>query len=432
MRRALSAVAAIALVAGIATAQPHPHGYATGQINFSKTATEPIVSIIDAAGNVVTSVAVGTNNCHGLVMGPKNELLYASELDGGIYMIDPMTGTNLGTFVTLAGVNPRDLTFDQNGDLFIGSTAAGDNLYKVDGVTQAVTTLFGFGTGWDIGEGGVNIDIDTGELLVLGDGNGDPLWRMNRDGSSYTTIATGMVTRYGFAQHIPTGDIYSGTGGSDYLRLLPAGTSVSSVWISQPNASNMYCVKCDRASAATQTLVGGLWGSTSNGNGVETVDIATKTVTSLNSTITSSIYEIEILYRKNVSSARGNAAGQWTLYVHVPEDATKRYNLVVGASGVRPGVGFASGRTAYLNPDILTFTGLTFGLAPFLQTTSNPGSLRGTLDNLGKDTATLDLSALGPAANGTRLWFLVLTEDSSAPEGFGTITDPHVIKIEGL
>jgi len=58
--------------------------------------------------------------------------------------------------------------------------------------------------------------------------------------------------------------------------------------------------------------------------------------------------------------------------------------------------------------------------------------LTGTLSPTGTASGTLDLSSIGSAANGVKLWFLVLTLDNTAPDGIKTITDPHIIKAEGM
>ena len=98
----------------------------------------------------------------------------------------------------------------------------------------------------------------------------------------------------------------------------------------------------------------------------------------------------------------------------------------VSVSGVRPGVPLPDGRKINLTPDDVTRVGLTVGLAPFVTGTA------GTLNAQGLAAAGVNLAPLGKPANGVLLYFEVLTLDPKSPNGIKTITDPHVIKVEGL
>jgi len=279
----------------------------------------------------------------------------------------------------------------------------------------------------------MDIDIDTGDLLVQSRSTPDPLWRITRDGASTTTVASGGDPRYGITQHIPTGDIFTGSCCGDFsppenIFQYPGGTSIATVWLSSASPPvGVYSLKADRSSAANQRLILGAFrpSSTPRGpGGIYTVDISTKTVNHL-TTINASLYETEILYRRNVHSY-ATGKGTWNIGITIPEDAGKTYVMAVSASGVRPGIPFADGRLASLTPDTITIVGLTSGLAPYLTNTM------GTLSAQGKATAKLNLSSFGPVANGVILFFDVMTLDPAAPLGIKTITDPHVIKVEGL
>ena len=213
----------------------------------------------------------------------------------------------------------------------------------------------------------------------------------------------------------------------DNIYRYPFGTSLATVWLSSASPPvGVYSLKADRSSAATQRLVlGGFGASATRGDGgFFLIDVASKSINRLN-TMTVSLYETEILYRRNVHS-NATGKGTWDVGIRIPEDGARSYVLAVSSSGVRPGITFPDGRVASLNADVLTYVCLTTGLAPFLTNTA------GTLNAQGMATAKLDLSAIGPAANGVLLYFEALTLDPAAPLGIKTITDPHVIKVEGL
>ena len=406
----------LVLAAGLVTSQNHVNGYAG-------ISTSGNVYFLDGA-NKLTTVKVGTSTEYGMVMDRTNSLLIAFDGPGNLVQVDPVTQTVVGT---LAGPfsSPYDMAVDQNGDYFIVSSTT---LWKLDSASTITTVL----TGLASASGGMDIDIDSGDLLVQSRTGVDPLWRITRDGSSITTVASGGDPRYGITQHIPTGDIFTGSCCGDFsppenVFQYPAGTSIATVWLSSASPPvGVYSLKADRSSAANQRLIlGGFGASASRGDGgFFTIDIASKLVNRL-TTLTVSFYETEILYRRNVHSY-ATGKGTWNIGITIPEDPGKPYILAVSASGVRPGIPFPDGRLACLNLDTITYVGLTTGLAPYVTNTS------GTLSALGRATAKLDLSSLGPVANGVLLFFDVITLDPAAPLGIKTITDPHVIKVEGL
>ncbi|MBN2491601.1 MAG: hypothetical protein JXQ29_12200 [Planctomycetes bacterium] len=418
MKTAATTWIAIALVAGLAAAQTHPNGYA-GMTSYATL-------VYFLKGNTLTSVWIGGGTNYGAVMDPLNTLLLVVNSSGDVIRVDPRSEAVVGTLATGLS-NPRDIDVDHNGDHFVTSATT---LWKIDALGAVTTVRTGL-TGTD---GGAAIDIDTGELLVQSStgANVDPTLLVARDGSALTTLGTGADARYGIAQHIPTGDIYIGSccgdfSPSDNIYRLPRGSGVASVWLAsaQPPVG-VYSLKADRSSAAVQQLVlGGFGAGTARGDGgFFLVDIVTKSVTRLN-TMTLSHYETEILYRRNVGAV-STGKGQWAVSIGIPEDAGRGYVLGVSASGVRPSIGFPDGRRVNLAIDSLTVVGLTSGLGPFLTGTT------GTLTRSGTAVAQLDLSRLGPAINGLLLHFLAVTLDGSAPLGIKTITDPFVLKVEGL
>ena len=400
-----------------ATAQNHVNGYAAAT-------TSGRVYLIDGVGTTST-VQAGSSTGYGLVMDRSNTLLILVDYSGSLVKIDPQAKAVVGTLAT-GLASPRDIAVGADGDYYVIDGSG--RLWKVDAVGGVTTVSSAVGGST---YGGMDVDIDTGDLLVQSATGTDPLIRVARDGSTITTLGTGFDARYGITQHIPTGDVFSGSCCGDQsppenVFVLRAGQSTATVWWSANLAPvGVYSLKADRASAANQRLILGSLGSTvARGQGVYRIDMATQAVTQV-TTITTSIYETEILYRRNIFSV-SQGKGVWDIGILVPEDAGAPYVLGVSATGVRPGLPLNDGRRINLTPDTLTVVGLTTGLAPFLTGTA------GNLNAKGLGAARLDLSLLGPAANGVLLYFEVLTLDPRAPNGIKTITDPHVIEVEGL
>lgn len=422
-------------------AQNHPNGYAGGVINFSKAATDTSVLIYDGAGNLVSSAAAGLNNTHGVCMDNNNRLLVATDLSWNnsapsIHVIDPTTGTNLGTLATFQpGDWLRDITVGQNGNYYVNETTR-DSVFRVDPLGNITTVVVLGNNPW----GGIEIDIDSGDLIVQSGATPDPLQLVARDGSFVTTIATSLDSRWGLAQDIPTGDIFSGSGDTP-LRVYQvpfrqsAPNLIQMSTLANGGPGSTYSMRSDRSSPLfRQVIVGSCWTLCPNLiGGLYTMDVSglTPVITGVISTVVtgqSDFYDVELLYRRNVHSNQ-TARGRWDIGLKIPEDANKPYVLAVSATGVR-GRGVAmfpqSARTAWLVGDAVTFLGLRSGLAPFLVND------KGVLDGNGEAIAKLDMSLFGPSANGIKLWFLAVTLDPSAPDGIATITDPHVINLEGL
>ncbi len=420
MRMTIGGLLAAAILGGAtaATAQLHPNGYAG-------TASSGRLYFFSPQG-VATSMSIGSSTGYGLVMGPQNRELYAVGSGGAILRVDPLAQVILGTLATVSGAN--DLAVDCDGDVFVTTSTSVMNVDPFGAVTTVVTGQAGL-------NGGMTIDPRTGALIVQSSSGTDPLLSIARDGSSVTTLGTGLDARYGIDIHIPTGAVFSGSCCGDQtppenVFVLNANQSVATVFLSTPAPPvGVYSLKVDRASAATQQLVLGSFAPSSAARGpggIYHVDVGSKIVTTF-STLASgaSLYETEILYRRNVHTY-ATARGQWTIGVKVPEDAGKVYQIAISATDIRPGVPVPGQRTAYLTPD--TFTMLSFQnlLAPFAT------GLQGTLDGLGEAKGAINLASLGSVINGLRLYMLVLTFDPQAPAGIRTITDPTVLVVSGV
>ena len=407
----------LTVLIGAASAQHHPNGWA---------AVSGGNLYVTTPGGTVNSFALGSSACYGMVMGPGNQLLTVVDYDGFLLRVDPVDGTVVGT-LTSALTSPRDVAVDHNGDHFVNSSSTLWRVTEAGDVTTVATLP-------DYSYGGMDVDIDTGALLIQNRSGDDPLFRVARNGASITTLATGADARYGISQEAATGDVFVGSCCGDsatspetiYVARHNEGTAV--VWHASPVAPvGVYSLRADRSSAAQRRLIVGAWNSTTvpqGPGGLFFVDMGTRYTHRL-STIQASLYETEILYRRNVFSVR-TLPGRWTIGIRIPEDAGRSFLLAVSATGVRPGVPLPDSRSIALVPDVFTAASLTTGLGPYLLGTS------GYLSATGMATATLNLNAFGPAVNGLRLWFLAVTLDGAAPLGIRTITDPHVLRVEGL
>jgi hypothetical protein len=126
---------------------------------------------------------------------------------------------------------------------------------------------------------------------------------------------------------------------------------------------------------------------------------------------------------RNVITRRTGPDNRWSFELSFPGEAGRRYLLMLSASGFTPG--FAVGnRTLPLVPDAVLVASVTGGLAPLFQNGS------GVLDGAGAATATLDLSSLGPAPAGLRLWLAAATVDPAAPTSPATISKPAIMVLE--
>jgi len=125
---------------------------------------------------------------------------------------------------------------------------------------------------------------------------------------------------------------------------------------------------------------------------------------------------------KNVSTANAGVRNRWHHFVDFPLDAGYPYAVVVGVSGIRPGIRLTDGRKIRLNPDPITWAGLTGTLPGF-------SGLSGTLDARGTASGLIDLSSLGPAARGTPFWMVGLVLDPGPPVSIRRVSPPVVVQI---
>jgi len=386
---------------------------------------------------VVTSIQPHTGSIYCTTMNVDNQTaLVFDYTNTAIVKIDPMTLAVVGTFYTNSSLssstNVYDMCFDHNGDLYLGSSSSsgiGRGVFKIDQTaTMTPVTVASSSTQPFYYPENLDIDTDSAELLVGDDRSGDPLVLLERDGSTFTTIASGWNFRYGTHKDMNTGIIYSGTccdtstPNRSIYWLLPS-TTTPGPFVSSTSLRGGYDPMLDRASMANPRIVCSSWNSGSSG-GLFYVDLNSKAISKL-TTILRNTYDVTFVYGRNLQSAR-TAKGRWDIQLNAPGLAGLPYVIAVSASGTRPGIGLPDGRRIPLAFDTLSYLSLLGSLSPFL--TNNIG----VLDKSSTAIAKLDLSTLPAAANGTRLWIGAVILDKAAPIGMALIVDTKVLKIEGL
>jgi len=377
---------------------------------------------VDAKGNV-NAARLGQNPFFGLTMDVDNRGLVACHDPDEVLIIDPL---NLTVVRTLFKGYPlhavRDITIDHNGDYFVSDSGLNGVLRITPDGRIFTVRLDTFRM--ESPSGGLSIDVNTGELLVLDVAYDDALLRLHRDGTRLEVLGTGFNGRYGSTQHIPTGEVFAGSGGGrdgsiHHLRPYLNKAEIFATYTTGPTA--MFALKMDRASPMEQRLIG--TGSGQSG-GIWYVDLVTTAVQNF-ALFGQNAFEIEFLQGRNLQTIR-RGQGLYDVKLSFPEARTRFFTLAASLRGPRPAMMIPDGRTLNLGLDSLVLHTLQQELAPYL--TGN----HGTLDLAGGATAHLDLRGLGPHLNGTRIWLAALVLDPAASLGIHTISDPYPFVVEGL
>ena len=398
-------------------AQWHAHGYVG--------AAGDRVFVFDGRGGVQsTVVASGFSDVVDLTMDVDNRLVILVQRDQQkLVQFDPWTLTVVNTLFAGAPLqNPVGITVDHNGDYYI-TDAGARSIFRLtsQGKMQTVVTS----TLLDHLDGGIRIDQDTGELLVLNSpGSLDRLYRIRRDGSRQTTVGHSFDGRYGFDVHIPSWDIYSTSCCHPFhaaLRVLRLGQSQpEDMFLQEPIPSGAMCVRCDRSSAIDQRLVlspafdqGGIW----------FVDLTSRVVTSLN-VVGAPLYAIDFLRGRNVQSVH-TSPERWEIRLSFPGEAGAIYAVLLGLNGTRPPLWLNDGRKINLVWDDLAQFTLFHELSYIFWNN------HGYLDASGEARAYLDVSWIRNHVRGLRLFLQAVTVSPSQPQTIQTIPDPVPLVIEG-
>ncbi len=420
-------VAIAILVAGITPAQPHRDGYVV-------TGTSGQVFAI-TNGGAISTAQIGSAAIYATTMNADNQTaLVFDPAMNAILTVDPKTLAVVGTFFTstslTAATSVYDMCFDHNGDLYIASTSTtpGRGVFRIDrGGLMRPVTLATASTQPFYAPENLDLDVDTGELLVGDDANGDVLRMLRRDGSSDTTIASGWNFRYGTHRDMNTGTIYSGTccdtsTPNRSIYHLPSTATTPGPFFSSTMLRGAYDPMIDRASMASPRLVCASWSSGASG-GLWSVDIGALTLNQI-VPINTNTYDVAFTFGRNLQSIR-TGRGKWSVRLDVPSDAGKAFAIAMTLSGPRPGFPLPDGRRVPLVIDTIAAASIG-GRLPFF--TGNLGVLNAT----GTAVANLDASFLPAAANGILAWFGAVTLDPNAPNGIATIVDTKAFVVEGL
>lgn len=414
MHRLARLTVAVALaLAGTIGAQTHDLGYICG-------GTGGRLYVVDGSGNT-RQARIATQPLYGLTMNSENRTVIVAHLSGELLRIDPESFTVIGTIFAGAPLSAiRDVTIDHNGDYFVTDSNA-NGIFRVS--NGVLSTVIIDGARLTSPQGGLRIDALSGDLLVMDVAMNDTLYRVARDGSSIATVGTGFNGRYGFAQHIPTGEIYSGSGGgfNGSIQMLEPRVGVATAFETYQTPSEMLAITMDRSSAVTPRMIG--TGSGVNG-GIWLVDYVTKAATSV-TLFHQNAYEVDFLYGRNLQSTRLEA-GHWELQVSFPDSVGYGVAVLASLAGWSPGLQLPDGRSVNLAPDPLFFRTLTGGYAPYI--TGN----HAFLDLAGSARVQVDVRSLGTAVEGQIVWFCAVVVDPEAPTGVRTVSDPYPVVLEDL
>lgn len=428
MKPMLATAALAALVAGpvsLSVAQNHNLGWVVPAANGVHT--------VDAGGNVQSRTG-SASYAAAMNFDNRTALVYDSTARA-ILQLDPVTLAVVGTFFQTPSftstTSVSDMVFDSNGDLFFSGTSGTVGIFKHTPGTATFSTVYG-STTFTGGVGSVSLHYDNGELLVTERlSSSNTLFGARRDGTMTTVIGTGLVTRYGTYQHIPSGDFYSGTccgasgGGSNAsVLVLRAGQTTATSLIDHPIFRGGYSPRPDRASAAQQRLVSSAWSNGTGGDGVWQIDIFGVTATKL-ATITSNTYKVVPIFGRNLQTVAAGR-GQWGGQVSFPQHAGKSFVVGFSLRGLRPPTPLPDGRFLPLLPDPLTTLSVSGALSALIQ--NNVGVLNAT----GNAAFQLDLRPLGSGANGIVVYMVPVVLDPAAPFGIAVIGDPKPLVVEGI
>ena len=416
-------------VSPVTPAQHHTAGWSV-ITNASTNTTGAAIGHVDLSGKLTTVLA-------GSQM-PQNVYAQAGTLDfddktyvvallskainGSLLKVD-RSGFILQTVQVLSkspsngGGYIMDVILDPDGDYIVVMGVGGGatpGLLKVDR-NHKVTTLYQGAPLTDAKM--VTTDIDTGNYLLV-DTRGRAIYSIVPDGSAITSIGILSTTHTlgsQITQDIHSGDMFVGSWTSRGVLLFRMNSGGVATTFLASGLDVGLGVFADRASAANPRLV---LGSGSTTPGVFYVDLATKAITTLYASTTSSSYYNVFPDREVATIKRG--PGKWEITMHFQGQSGNAYAAGLSFSGVRPGVTLPDGRRIHLNVDALTALSVNGLLGPLFT------GYTGTLNSFDRASALLDVSGL-PVLKGVRVWAQVITLKLSAPSGIQTIADPMIL-----
>ncbi|MBN2489619.1 MAG: hypothetical protein JXQ29_02075 [Planctomycetes bacterium] len=428
-RRILLPAVLLSLLALTLAAQPHTAGWSfTG--SASATSPTPVaLGLVDSTGKLSTILTVSQLPANVYAAGGTIDYddriyvmaLLSKVINGSVIQVD-QKGSIVQT-IQVESTNPGmgggmtyDVILDQNGDYIVvvgfGGGTPFPGLRKVDRANK-VTTIY---QGAPLRDPyAVTVDINSGDFVVV-DTSTHGVYRIAPDGSAITSVGifpSNLSIRNQICQDPRTGDYFVGSfqsNGAVLMRMDQLGQMTTFL------ASGLiagYGVYPDRASAAAPRLA---VGSTSTTSGIFFVDLATKAITTLINTASSSLTYLQVFPARELATYL-RSPGCWEIYLHFAGEAGNAYAVGLSLSDVRPGVPLPDGRRILLNVDDLTALSLSGRLGPLFA--GNVGKLTPSA----RAMAVLDVSSL-PVLKGLPIWLLAATLNPQAPLGIQTISDP--------
>ena len=102
------------------------------------------VTVIDGASDtMVTNISVGAGQVIGVATNEINNLIYVSNSDGNLYIIDGNSNSVVGT--TFLGQSPNQVDFNEATGLVYVARSGNDTVSVVDGITYSVVTHINVG-----------------------------------------------------------------------------------------------------------------------------------------------------------------------------------------------------------------------------------------------------------------------------------------------
>ena len=401
------------------------------------------------------ALVIGLAAASTLVAQPHGTNLLASDAQGNLIRIQSSTSISTVANVS-AGARMWGLAVDTDNLHVVGALDSGGAgaVVRIDPVNGAVTTVVSTARCY-----GIVVDQDGHYVVSTQQPSGANVFRVTRDGSAITTLASGFRFLPTFLRDRNTGDWFLSAQSNQILRYTPDFAKVvttishTAFWsyemaqdphraaiyvgannlaILDPNGNSMTTLTAslatihgdrgltvDRAAAPDGSMVY-LSTSTQTGALVHRYDrkgTHVGVVASLPQHVSGLVFDRS----RNLQTLLKYAPNDRAIEISFPRGGGSPFVLALSVSGYTPGVPLPDGRHIPLNPDPLTVLTAKQALPPLL--VNNIGLLSAS------GTATVDLNAnvLGGAVRGLRVWAVALTLNPKAPLGIGEISAPILI-----
>lgn len=423
-------IIALLALAGWCSAQPY-----SGDIYTVCSAG--ILSRVTQAGQLTTLVDVNTA-AKGIAVNYDNQGILWSEYGSTVATIASSIrewrgGADTVLFST-TDYAIEELLVDQRGDVVFSGTDQSQTpsvtgVFRWNGGTSVstITTTAAFGISRSSLDGGMDVNIHTGNYLVASAfAVPGQVWDIADDGTVTSLVTTTTTTpaagRYSLSQDKRTGTIYQ-SGFLSYRYVDSSGVQSSLIRPTGPRYDDTYySIRVGRASVpdsarllysthqTTSTFTAAIY-QVANPDGPN----PSFTVTPLTLIQTGTTYGMVFADERNIGSLK-TGPGAYTLNFNFPGEGGSSFVSAVSASGFHPGFQLPDGRNVCLNVDALFVTSVQGLLAPFYQ-----GA--GTLDANGNGSGSI---ALGADDLGVLVHIVCLTLSGG---NITTVSAPYPMKL---